>query len=176
MQQNNDAFDTTELKVLNDIKDSFKVQVLAPKDGAPYWERIDADPAFREWVARNVTPHRQEDYASVTISLKAHGQAPGDATASQMRAMADLADQFGFSELRVSHQQNIVIPHVALADLPAVFEGLKQQGLGTPNIGLISDLIACPGMDYCALATARSIPIGQAIAMRYQSMEQLLGP
>ena len=176
MQQNNDAFNTTELKVLNEIKDSFKVQVLAPKDGAPYWERIDADPAFREWVARNVTPHRQEDHASVTISLKAHGQAPGDATASQMRAMADLADQFGFSELRVSHQQNIVIPHVALADLPAVFEQLLQHGLATPNIGLISDLIACPGMDYCALATARSIPIGQAIAMRYQSMEQLLGP
>ena len=123
-----------------------------------------------------MTPHRQEDYASVTISLKAHGQAPGDATAFQMRAMADLADQFGFSELRVSHQQNIVIPHVALGDLPAVFEGLTQQGLGTPNIGLVSDLIACPGMDYCALATARSIPIGQAIAMRYQAMEQLLGP
>ena len=176
MQQNKDAFDTTELKVLNEIKDSFKVQVLAPKDGAPYWERIDADPAFREWVARNVTPHRQEEYASVTISLKAHGQAPGDATASQMRAMADLADQFGFSELRVSHQQNIVIPHVALADLPTVFEQLLQQGLATPNFGLICDLIACPGMDYCALATARSIPIGQAIAMRYQSLEQLLGP
>ena len=130
----------------------------------------------QEWVTRNVTPHRQEDYASVTISLKAHGQAPGDATASQMRAMADLADQFGLSELRVSHQQNIVFPHVALADLPAVFDQLSQWDLGTPNIGLVSDLIACPGMDYCALATARSIPIGQTIAMRYQSIEQLLGP
>ena len=89
--------------------------------------------------------------------------------------MADLADQFGFSELRVV-QQNIVLPHVALADLPAVFDQLRQWDLGTPNIGLVSDLIACPGMDYCALATARSVPIGQTIAKRYQSMEQLLGP
>jgi len=176
LKHNHDAFDGSELSELTRIQDDFPMQSLPPKDGAPYWERIDADPDFREWVARNVTPHRQEEYASVTISLKAHGQAPGDATASQMRAMADLADQFGFSELRVSHQQNIVIPHVALADLAAVFERLSQQDLATPNIGLISDLIACPGMDYCALATARSIPIGQAIAMRYQSMEQLLGP
>ena len=176
LKHNHDAFDGSELSELTRIQDDFPMQPLPPNDGAPYWERIDADPAFREWVARNVTPHRQEEYASVTISLKAHGQAPGDATAFQMRAMADLADQFGFSELRVSHQQNIVIPHVALGDLPAVFEGLTQQGLATPNIGLISDLLACPGMDYCALATARSIPIGQAIAMRYQAMEQLLGP
>jgi sulfite reductase (NADPH) hemoprotein beta-component len=90
--------------------------------------------------------------------------------------MADLAERFGFSELRVSHQQNIVLPHVGLADLPEVFETLCQHGLATANIGLISDLIACPGMDYCALATARSIPIGQTVARRYQSMEQLLGP
>ncbi len=176
LKHNRDAFDGSELSELTRIQDDFLMRSLPPKDAASYWERVDTDPAFREWVTRNVTPHRQEDYASVTISLKAHGQAPGDATASQMRGMADLADQFGFSELRVSHQQNIVIPHVALGDLPAVFEGLTQQGLGTPNIGLVSDLIACPGMDYCALATARSIPIGQAIAMRYQSMEQLLGP
>ena len=152
------------------------MQVLAPKDGAPYWERIDADPAFREWVARNVTPHRQEDYASVTISLKAHGQAPGDATASQMRTMADLADQFGFSELRVSHQQNIVIPHVALADLPAVFEGLKQQGLATPNIGLISDLIACPGMDYCARPQRGLFPSGKPLRCATSRWSSCWGP
>ncbi len=176
LERNCDAFNGLELAELARIQAGFEIQALPPREGGAYWQRIDADPAFREWVERNVTPHRQEDYASVTISLKAHGQAPGDATAAQMRAMANLAEDVGFSELRVSHQQNIVLPHVALADLPEVFERLRQHGLATANIGLISDLIACPGMDYCALATARSIPIGQAIATRYQPMEQLLGP
>jgi len=176
LERNCDAFNGLELAELARIQAGFEIQALPPREGGAYWQRIDADPAFREWVERNVTPHRQEDYASVTISLKAHGQAPGDASAAQMRTMADLAEDVGFSELRVSHQQNIVLPHVALADLPEVFERLRQHGLATANIGLISDLIACPGMDYCALATARSIPIGQAIATRYQPMEQLLGP
>jgi len=176
LERNCDAFNGLELAELARIQAGFEIQALPPREGGAYWQRIDADPAFREWVERNVTPHRQEDYASVTISLKAHGQAPGDATAAQMRAMANLAEDVGFSELRVSHQQNIVLPHVALADLPEVFEQLRRHGLATANIGLISDLIACPGMDYCALATARSIPIGQAIATRYQPMEQLLGP
>jgi sulfite reductase (NADPH) hemoprotein beta-component len=176
LERNCDVFNGLELAELARIQAGFEIQALPPREGGAYWQRIDADPAFREWVERNVTPHRQEDYASVTISLKAHGQAPGDATAAQMRAMANLAEDVGFSELRVSHQQNIVLPHVALADLPEVFERLRQHGLATANIGLISDLIACPGMDYCALATARSIPIGQAIATRYQPMEQLLGP
>ena len=176
LERNCDAFNGLELAELARIQAGFEIQALPPREGGAYWQRIDADPAFREWVERNVTPHRQEDYASVTISLKAHGQAPGDASAAQMRTMADLAEDVGFSELRVSHQQNIVLPHVALADLPEVFEQLRRHGLATANIGLISDLIACPGMDYCALATARSIPIGQAIATRYQPMEQLLGP
>jgi sulfite reductase (NADPH) hemoprotein beta-component len=176
LERNCDAFNGLELAELARIQAGFEIQALPPREGGAYWQRIDVDPAFREWVERNVTPHRQEDYASVTISLKAHGQAPGDASAAQMRTMADLAEDVGFSELRVSHQQNIVLPHVALADLPEVFERLRQHGLATANIGLISDLIACPGMDYCALATARSIPIGQAIATRYQPMEQLLGP
>jgi len=176
LERNCDVFNGLELAELARIQAGFEIQALPPREGGAYWQRIDVDPAFREWVERNVTPHRQEDYASVTISLKAHGQAPGDATAAQMRAMANLAEDVGFSELRVSHQQNIVLPHVALADLPEVFEQLRRHGLATANIGLISDLIACPGMDYCALATARSIPIGQAIATRYQPMEQLLGP
>jgi len=176
LERNCDVFNGLELAELARIQAGFEIQALPPREGGAYWQRIDVDPAFREWVERNVTPHRQEDYASVTISLKAHGQAPGDATAAQMRAMANLAEDVGFSELRVSHQQNIVLPHVALADLPEVFEQLRRHGLATANIGLISDLIACPGMDYCTLATARSIPIGQAIATRYQPMEQLLGP
>ena len=176
LERNCEAFDGSQLVALARIQADFEIQALPSREGGRYWQRIDADSAFRKWIERNVTPHRQEDYASVTISLKAHGQAPGDATAAQMRAMAQLAEDVGFSELRVSHQQNIVLPHVALADLPEVFERLCRHGLATPNIGLISDLIACPGMDYCALATARSIPIGQTIATRYQPMEQLLGP
>ena len=176
LERNCEAFDGSQLVALARIQADFEIQALPSHEGGRYWQRIDADSAFRKWIERNVTPHRQEDYASVTISLKVHGQAPGDATAAQMRAMAQLAEDVGFSELRVSHQQNIVLPHVALADLPEVFERLCRHGLATPNIGLISDLIACPGMDYCALATARSIPIGQTIATRYQPMEQLLGP
>ena len=176
LERNCEAFDGSQLVALARIQADFEIQALPSREGGRYWQRIDADSAFRKWIERNVTPHRQEDYASVTISLKVHGQAPGDATAAQMRAMAQLAEDVGFSELRVSHQQNIVLPHVALADLPEVFERLCRHGLATPNIGLISDLIACPGMDYCALATARSIPIGQTIATRYQPMEQLLGP
>jgi sulfite reductase (NADPH) hemoprotein beta-component len=137
---------------------------------------VNNQPEFKTWVVQNVTPHKQEGYASVTVSLKAHGQAPGDASAAQMRLLAELAEQVGFAELRVSHEQNIVLPHVAQSDLMAVFDRLKRAGLATANIGLVSDLIACPGMDYCALATARSIPIGQQIARRYQHLEHELGP
>ena len=100
---------------------------------------------------------------------------PGDATSDQMRAIADLAEHFAHDELRISHEQNIVLPHVAQADLPAIYRTLKSIGLATANIGLISDIIACPGMDYCALATARSIPIAQDIALRYASREAEIG-
>ena len=112
------------------------------------------------------------------MSLKAHGATPGDATADQMRALADLAETFGYDELRVSHEQNIILPHVPKAYLPAVYQGLQQAGLATANIGLISDIIACPGMDYCGLATARSIPIAQQIATRFNDLkkEHDIGP
>jgi sulfite reductase (NADPH) hemoprotein beta-component len=108
-------------------------------------------------------PHRHPDYAIVTVSLKAHGATPGDATSEQMRVMADLAERYGHDEMRISHEQNVILPHVHVrpargARRPA------QAGLGTANVGLISDIIACPGMDYCALATARSIPVAQEIA------------
>jgi sulfite reductase (NADPH) hemoprotein beta-component len=112
----------------------------------------------------------------VTVSLKAHGKTPGDASAEQMRCLADIAEQYGFNELRVSHEQNIVLPHVAQADLPEVYQRLCAAQLATANIGLLSDLIACPGMDYCALATARSIPIAQRLSQRYQARERALGP
>jgi sulfite reductase (NADPH) hemoprotein beta-component len=133
---------------------------------------------FRAWADTNVTAHRDPDHAMVTISLKAHGATPGDATSTQMRVMANLAERYGYGELRISHQQNVILPHVHRADLPAVYEGLRAAGLATANLGLISDIIACPGMDYCALATARSIPIAQEIALRFEDLklEHEVGP
>ena len=105
------------------------------------------------------------------VSLKAHGQTPGDATAEQMRVLADIAQEFGHDELRISHEQNVILPHVHKADLPAIHARLKAHGLATANIGKISDIIACPGMDYCALATARSIPIATQIATRFDELK-----
>ena len=171
-----DTFNQRLIGRLERLKSDFATPLLPPRDVAPYWDAVNNQSDFKAWVTQNVTPHKQEGYASVTVSLKAHGRAPGDASAAQMRVLAELAEQSGFAELRVSHEQNIVLPHVAQSDLMAVFDRLKREGLATPNIGLASDLIACPGMDYCALATARSIPIGQQIAMRYQHLEPELGP
>ena len=171
-----DTFDRHLIGRLERLQSDFATPLLPPRDVAPYWDAVNNQSDFKAWVTQNVTPHKQEGYASVTVSLKAPGQAPGDASAAQMRVLAELAEQSGSAELRVSHEQNIVLPHVAQSDLMAVFDRLKREGLATPNIGLASDLIACPGMDYCALATARSIPIGQQIAMRYQHLEPALGP
>ncbi|MFQ0815472.1 sulfite reductase [Brucella anthropi] len=126
-----------------------------------------ADAAFASWVARNVTPHKHPDYAVVTISLKPIGGIPGDASAEQMERVAAIAETYSFDEIRVSHEQNLVLPHVAKADLAAVYDLLQLDGLVTPNAGLITDIIACPGLDYCALANARSIPVAQRISERF---------
>lgn len=128
-----------------------------------------ANPAFRAFVETNVAEHKNPAYGIVTISLKPVGGAPGDATAEQMRVIAELAETYGHDELRVSHEQNIILPHVRQSDIPLVYEKLLEVGLATANIGLISDIIACPGMDYCALATARSIPIAQEIATHFEA-------
>jgi sulfite reductase (NADPH) hemoprotein beta-component len=170
------AFSPSAVKSLQGIMDQFSVPDLPERDIEPYLEQIDTVPAFRSWVEHNVSPHKVECYSSVTVSLKAHGKTPGDASAEQMRCLADIAEQYGFNELRVSHEQNIVLPHVAQADLPEVYQRLCAAQLATANIGLLSDLIACPGMDYCALATARSIPIAQKLSQRYQARERALGP
>jgi sulfite reductase (NADPH) hemoprotein beta-component len=137
-----------------------------------------SDPAFRAWADTNLTPHRNAQYAIVTISLKAHGATPGDATADQMRLIADLAERYGHGDIRISHEQNVILPHVHRGDLPALHAALVPAGLGTANLGLISDIIACPGMDYCSLATARSIPVAQAIALRFRELglEHEVGP
>ncbi len=130
------------------------------------------DAGFRAWLGRNVFTHQNPDYAAVTISLKGIGEIPGDISADQMDAVADLAEELAFDELRVTHEQNLVLPHVARADLKRVYDRLGAIGLATPNAGLITDIIACPGLDYCALANARSIPVAQEIALRFASQER----
>ena len=134
------------------------------------WKKADAD--FARWVQNNVHPHKHPDYASVTISLKPIGGIPGDATDAQMEAVADIAEEYAFDEIRVSHEQNLILPHVALADLEPIYRGLVASGLETANAGLITDIIACPGLDYCALANARSIPVAQEISTRFGSPER----
>ena len=130
--------------------------------------------AFATWASVNLFTHKVPGYAAATISLKAIGEAPGDITSDQMRAVADLAQRYSLDELRITHAQNIVLPYVKKDDLFAVWGGLVAVGLATPNAGLITDIIACPGLDYCALATARSIPIAQALATRFADEKRQL--
>jgi len=136
------------------------------------------DPVFRSFVDANTARHKNPDYAIVSVSLKKHGQTPGDICSAQMRVIARLAKAYSHDDLRFSHEQNIILPHVAKSDLGVVHAELKEAGLATANIGLISDIIACPGMDYCDLATARSIPVAQSIAKRFDALklEKDIGP
>ena len=130
------------------------------------------DSGFAAWVLRNTVPHKHPDYKGVTLSLKPIGGIPGDASADQMDVMAELAETYSFGELRVSHEQNVILPHVAFADLKPLYDELLKHQLATANAGLITDIIACPGMDYCALATARSIPVAQEISERFGSQQR----
>ncbi|MCA3261209.1 MAG: nitrite/sulfite reductase [Telmatospirillum sp.] len=130
------------------------------------------DSALQRFVARNVSAHKAPGYGVVTVSLKPIGGIPGDATSDQMDALADIAERWSFDELRVSHAQNIVLPHVRLDDLPQVHAALAAAGLATPNDGLVTDIIACPGLDYCALANARSIPVAQEISQRFADLDR----
>jgi len=134
------------------------------------WKK--ADPDFARWVDQNVKPHKNPDYGMVTISLKPIGGIPGDASDAQMDLVADLAEEYAFDEIRISHEQNIIFPHVALADLEPLYRALKPANLVTANSNLITDIIACPGLDYCALANARSIPVAQEISTRFGSPER----
>jgi sulfite reductase (NADPH) hemoprotein beta-component len=131
-------------------------------------EDIDrADPAFALWVDQNVAAHKAPGYAIVNVSLKPLGGIPGDASDAQMELVADLAERFSFGEIRVTHAQNLVLPHVRKADLPLVWQALDEAGLAEANLDLITDIIACPGLDYCSLANARAIPLAQKIASRF---------
>jgi sulfite reductase (NADPH) hemoprotein beta-component len=134
------------------------------------WKK--ADPDFARWVDLNVKPHKNPDYGMVTISLKPIGGIPGDASDRQMDLIADLAAEYAFDEIRISHEQNVIFPHVALADLEPLYRALKPANLATANNNLITDIIACPGLDYCALANARSIPVAQEISERFGSPER----
>ena len=172
-------FAGADLQLLKDIEQHF-----APPKFRASSAQVEADsapaqsPAFRAWLDTNISAHKLPGYAIVSVSLKKPGATPGDASADQMRALAKIARNFGHDELRISHEQNVILPHVHLADLPQVFQALRQADLAAANIGLISDIIACPGMDYCALATARSIPVAQQIATRFQALklEHDIGP
>ena len=125
------------------------------------------DPLFERWRKNSVFPHKVQGYSIVVLSLKPVGGPPGDATAEQMDAVADLADRYSFGEIRVGHEQNLALPHVAKRDLPQLFKALDRLGLATPNVNLVTDIIACPGLDYCSLANARSIPIAQELTRRF---------
>jgi sulfite reductase (NADPH) hemoprotein beta-component len=130
-------------------------------------------PSYTRWLQRNVHPHRLAGYRAVTLSLKRAGQPPGDASANQMTLAADLADRFSASELRVSHDQNLVLPWVRASELPALFQAAREAGFATPNIGHLTDMIACPGGDLCALANARSIPIAASLTERFDDLDEL---
>jgi sulfite reductase (NADPH) hemoprotein beta-component len=128
------------------------------------------DREFARWLRANVTPHKQPGYAIAMLSLKPEGGTPGDMTAEQMDAVADLADSYSYGEIRITHTQNLVFPHVRRADLPALWRALTALGLATPNINLVTDIIACPGLDYCSLANARSIPVATRITQRFNDL------
>jgi len=134
-----------------------------------------ADRGFARWLKANVAAHKQPGYAIVTLSLKPHGGVPGDATADQMDAIADLADRYSFGEIRVTHEQNLALVHVRKRDLYQLWQALVSLGLATANIGLATDIIACPGLDYCSLANARSIPVAQRISLALQDSDRLTG-
>lgn len=133
---------------------------------------VKSDPEFARFASRNVQAHKAPGYGIVTVSLKPIGTPPGDATAVQMEAVADIAAHYSFDEIRVSHEQNLVLPHVRRDDIPAVFAALRQAGLATSNAGLVTDIISCPGLDYCALATARSIPIAERLTERFADLDR----
>jgi sulfite reductase (NADPH) hemoprotein beta-component len=164
------------LKLDDDVVEDIRSRFFYPAyDKLPHMpdelRKAAHDPEFEAWRKNSVFPHKVQGYAIVTISLKPVGGPPGDATAEQMDALADLADKYSFGEIRVGHEQNLALPHVAKHDLPALWKALDKAGLATPNVNLISDIIACPGLDYCSLANARSIPIAQELTRRFANLD-----
>ncbi|AHM04859.1 Sulfite reductase [NADPH] hemoprotein beta-component [Roseibacterium elongatum DSM 19469] len=171
-------FNGIDQQMLAAITAQFAPPAFDPEAEGNFRAWYHADPAFRAFVDTNTAPHRAPGYTILTVSLKAPGETPGDATADQMRVLADLAERYGHGELRISHEQNVILPHVPRRHLRAIHAALSDAGLASANVGLVSDIIACPGMDYCSLATARSIPVAQQIATRFEELklEHDIGP
>ena len=142
-------------------------------DNAEVTALLAENKAFANWVNRNVTAHKKAGYAAVTLSMKKTGVAPGDATTRQLQGIADLADQFSFGELRISHHQNVILADVQLAQLPALWQAAKEYGFATANVGTLADMICCPGGDFCALANAKSIPIAESIQTKFDDLDYL---
>jgi len=166
--------------------DDAAVAEIAARFRYPAYERLADDPIelvtartidrrFASWYGNSVARHRMPGYAIVTLSLKPEGGPPGDATAEQMDAIADLADRYSAGEIRVGHEQNLALPHVRQCDLHALWRALDAIGAATPNVGLVSDIIACPGLDYCSLANARSIPLAQDLTRRFRNLDAARG-
>lgn len=165
----------TQKRVLPDVNpkilDQINAGFLEPEYQNDPVKPLIASPDFKAFSDTNVSDHKHKNHAIVTVSIKPIGGTPGDATSDQMRALADIAEAYAYDELRISHEQNVILPHVHRNNLQAVYEALCNAGLATANIGLVSDMIVCPGMDYCALATARSIPIAQQISERFANID-----
>jgi sulfite reductase (NADPH) hemoprotein beta-component len=159
--------------VIADIAARFRYPDYARLDdeGPELASQRKADRRFDAWLGNAVANHKVPGYAIVTLSLKPEGGPPGDATSSQMDQIADLADRYSFGEIRVGHEQNLVLPHVAQRDLMALWRALDAVGVATPNVGLVSDIIACPGLDYCSLANARAIPVAQELTRRFRDLD-----
>ncbi|MEX0591828.1 MAG: nitrite/sulfite reductase [Xanthobacteraceae bacterium] len=166
--------------------DPMAIAEIAARFRYPEYEQLENDPSelrttraadarFDTWFKNSVRPHRLPGYAIVTLSLKPEGGPPGDCTAEQMDAIADLADRYSAGEIRVGHEQNLFLPHVRQRDLPALWQALDAIGVATPNVNTISDIISCPGLDYCALANTRSIPVAQEITRRFRDLERARG-
>ncbi|MEL7277766.1 MAG: nitrite/sulfite reductase [Pseudomonadota bacterium] len=174
MRERVEAIFAMQQRLLPDVDPALRAAIEASFQPPAYKTAETApvvDGALQSWIDTNTDAHKNPDYAIVSISLKPIGGTPGDATADQMRVMADLAERYSHDELRISHEQNVILPHVHRADLPALHAALVGAGLATANIGLVSDIIACPGMDYCALATARSIPVAQQLSEVFADLD-----
>ncbi len=172
LKDNENTITAAELARVAKHFDAMPYETLPAQD-ASFEAAVASNPAFAAWVKRCVHPHKQAGYRAVTLSLKPHGSAPGDITSEQMWAVADLADEFSFGELRSSHEQNLILADVKLSDLYALWEKARANGLATPNIGLLTDIICCPGGDFCSLANAKSIPIAEAIQLQFDNLDYL---
>ena len=172
IKNNANTITEAELARVGQHFEAFPYENLPAQD-ASFDAAVAGNPSFAAWVKRCVHPHKQTGYRAITLSLKPHGEAPGDITSEQMWAVADLADEYSFGELRSSHEQNLILADVKLSDLFALWEKARANGLATPNIGLLTDIICCPGGDFCSLANAKSIPIAKAIQQQFDDLDYL---